>query len=142
MARCPFRNFEGSSNGKIVADASIPYLGIGVLSQPVFVDVQNGFITNIGGGQQAEVLKKDLESQGDQNAYNIAELGVGLNPKCRMCGIMLEDEGVISTCHIGIGTNITLGGTVKAAVHYDLIILNATIEMDGKTILENGQPCL
>jgi leucyl aminopeptidase (aminopeptidase T) len=55
---------------------------------------------------------------------------------------MLEDEGVYGSVHIGIGTNITLGGTVKAAVHYDLLMLNATIEMDGITILENGQSCL
>ncbi len=64
----------------------------------------------------------NLVEQKDPNVYNIAEIGVGLNPNCRMCGIMLEDEGVISTCHIGIGTSITLGGTVKAAVHYDLLM--------------------
>lgn len=127
---------EGSANGKIVADASIPYLGIGVLSQPVFVDVQNGFITNIEGGQQAEILKKDLENQRDKNAYNIAELGVGLNPKCRMCGIMLEDEGVISTCHIGIGTNITLGGHTKAPIHYDLLMWEPKVEVDGEIIID------
>ena len=127
---------EGSANGKIVADASIPYLGIGVLNHPVYVDVKNGLITNIEGGQQAEILKKDLESQGDQSAYNIAELGVGLNPKCRMCGIMLEDEGVISTCHIGIGTNITLGGNTKAPIHYDLIMWEPKVEVDGEIIID------
>lgn len=113
---------EGSANGRIVADASVPYLGIGVLNEPIVVDVKDGFITDIRGGRQAEVLKKDLASHNDPNCYNIAELGVGLNPKCKLCGIMLEDEGVIPTAHIGIGTSITLGGTVKAPTHYDLLI--------------------
>ena len=34
---------EGSANGIIVADASIPYLGIGVLDEPVTAEVKNGF---------------------------------------------------------------------------------------------------
>jgi leucyl aminopeptidase (aminopeptidase T) len=69
----------------------------------------------------------------------VAELGVGLNPKCIMQGIMLEDEGVYGSVHIGIGTNITLGGHVKAAIHYDLLMWGATIELDGNVILEKGQ---
>ena len=85
------------------------------------------------------MLADDLESRNDPMVYNVAELGVGLNPKCILQGIMLEDEGVYGSVHIGIGTNITLGGTIKAAIHYDLLMFNATIEMDGNIILENGQ---
>ena len=130
---------EGSANGRIVADASIPYLGIGVLDEPVVVDVKDGFITDIRGGRQAEVLKRDLASHNDPNCYNIAELGVGLNPKCRLCGIMLEDEGVISTAHIGIGTSITLGSVVKAPTHYDLLMWNPRIEVDGRVIVDGNE---
>ena len=126
---------EGTANGKLVADASIPYLGIGVLREPVHVEVKDGFITKIEGGTQADILRKDLESHGDKYAFNIAEIGVGLNPKCRMCGFMLEDEGVISTCHIGIGTNIALGGNIKAPVHYDLLMWVPKIEVDGEVVL-------
>ena len=130
---------EGTANGRIVADASIPYLGIGVLDEPVVVEVKDGFITSITGGRQAEVLKKDLASHNDPNCYNIAELGVGLNPQCRMCGIMLEDEGVIGTAHIGIGTSITLGGITKAPIHYDLLMWNPRIEVDGKVIIDGDK---
>ena len=130
---------EGTSEGMIVADASIPYLGIGVLTEPVRVKVQKGMIREITGGTQAKALKDNLEKQNDPMVFNIAELGVGLNPKARMCGIMLEDEGVFGVVHIGIGTNITLGGRIKAAVHYDLLMYNATLEVDGNRILEGGQ---
>ena len=133
---------EGSANGRIVADASIPYLGIGVLDEPVVAEVKDGFITKISGGRQAEMLKRDLASHNDHNCYNIAELGVGLNPQCRLCGIMLEDEGVIPTAHIGIGTSITLGGTVKAPTHYDLLMWDPKIEVDGKVIIDGGKVCL
>ena len=133
---------EGSANGRIVVDASIPYIGIGVITEPITVEVKDGFITRIEGARQAEMLRKDLESQGDRSVYNIAELGVGLNPKCRMCGSMLEDEGVISTCHIGIGTNITLGGHTKAPVHYDLLVWEPTVAVDGQAVIQGPLVCV
>jgi leucyl aminopeptidase (aminopeptidase T) len=133
-----FSPIEGTAEGVIVADASIPYLGIGVLKEPVQCKVEKGFIVEISGGPQAHVLKKDLESRKDLNCYNVAELGVGLNPASRMTGIMLDDEGVFGSVHIGIGSNITLGGNIKAATHYDLLMWGATIELDGKVMLDRG----
>lgn len=129
---------EGTANGIIVADGSIPYIGIGVLEEPVTLKVEDGRIVEITGGRQAKMLAEDLAAKNDPNVYNIAEHGVGLNPKCRFCGFMLEDEGVYGSCHIGIGTSITLGGTVKASCHYDVIMKNGTIVADGKVLMENG----
>lgn len=132
---------EGTAEGIIAANASIPYLGIGVLHEPVVCHVKNGKITSITGGKQADMLRADLQSKNDPNVYNIAEMGVGLNPCCRFCGFMLEDEGVYGSVHIGIGTSITLGGTVKAACHYDLIMTCASITADDRILLENGVVC-
>lgn len=130
---------EGTANGIIVADGSIPYIGIGVLEEPVTLRVENGRVVDISGGRQAKMLADDLRAKNDPNVYNIAEHGVGLNPKCSFCGFMLEDEGVFGSCHIGIGTSITLGGNVKASCHYDVIMKNGTIVADGKTLMENGE---
>lgn len=130
---------EGTANGIIVANASIPYIGIGLLKSNVIAHVKDGLITSIEGGEEASVLRKDLADKDDPNVYNIAELGIGINPECRFSGFMLEDEGVYGSVHIGIGTSITLGGTVKAKCHYDLIMTEATITVDGKVLLDNGQ---
>ena len=129
---------EGTANGTIVANASVPYIGIGVLEEPIVCQVKDGRIISMEGGRQAQMLKKDLDSKNDPNVYNVAEMGMGLNPKCHFCGFMLEDEGVRGSVHIGIGTSITLGGVVKAACHYDLIMTGATVVADGKTILQDG----
>ncbi|MBI4337173.1 MAG: aminopeptidase [Chloroflexi bacterium] len=129
---------EGSPEGVIIADASVPYLGIGVLREPVRLRVQGGRIVSVEGGQQAQVLRQAWESQKDPNAYNIAELGIGLNPKARMTGVMLEDEGVYGSVHIGTGTSITLGGTVKASSHYDLLLWKPTLVLDGVLLLKDG----
>lgn len=133
---------EGTAEGTLVVDASIPYLGIGSIREPFTCRIERGFITDIeGGGEQVKVLQDDIASHGDQNCWNIAELGVGLNPNARMTGNMLEDEGVMNTIHIGIGTSLMLGGTIKAATHYDLIMWDPTIEIDGK-IVQKGSHIL
>ena len=137
-----FSPLEGTAEGKIVADASLPYIGIGVLREPVVAKVEKGIITEITGGEQARKLADDLKARNDPTVYNVAELGVGLNPKSIMQGVQLEDEGVFGTVHIGIGTNLMLGGNVKAAIHYDLIMWEPTIELDGRIVLEKGNPRL
>lgn len=43
---------EGSARGVLVADASVPYLGIGVLQEPVRAEVAAGYITDIRGGRE------------------------------------------------------------------------------------------
>lgn len=130
---------EGSAQGVIVADASCPYIGIGLLTEPIRLEVKDGFITEITGGKQAKMLADDLASKNDPGVYNIAELGIGLNPSCRFIGLMLEDEGVYGSAHIGIGTSLNLGGTLKAACHYDVIMTKPTVVADGKTIMKDGE---
>lgn len=133
---------EGTAEGVIIADASIPYIGIGLLEEPIRCKVEKGFITEVIGGKQAQMLIEDWQAKNDPNVYNIAELGIGLNPECTFVGAMLEDEGVYGSVHFGIGTNITLGGHTKAACHYDLIMKHATVIADGKVVLKDGKVAL
>ena len=132
---------EGTANGVVVVDASIPYLGIGLLKKPVHFRIQDGRIVSVEGGdpEQAAILKSAWERQKDPNVYNIAEMGIGMNPMCRFIGVMLEDEGVLGSIHIGTGTSITLGGSVKAASHYDLIMRSPTLTLDGAVLIEEGK---
>jgi leucyl aminopeptidase (aminopeptidase T) len=124
----------GSANGRLIADASIPYLGIGILEEPVVCTMEKGYITRMEGGAEADRLRVYLSSFGDHNCFNVAELGVGLNPNARLTGQMLEDEGVLGTIHIGIGTSHTLGGEIVAPTHYDLLMWKPTIEVDGRVV--------
>ncbi|MED5563487.1 MAG: leucyl aminopeptidase, partial [Gemmatimonadota bacterium] len=132
----------GSAEGTIVADASVPYLGIGILEDPVVCSVHEGYIVEMTGGEQADFLREHLESFSDPHCFNVAELGVGLNPNARLTGEMLEDEGVMGTIHIGIGTSHTLGGEIVAPTHYDLIMWEPTITVDGRVVQRNKQVLL
>jgi leucyl aminopeptidase (aminopeptidase T) len=129
---------EGSASGVIVGDASLPYYDIGLLTEPIRMDVADGKVTQITGGYQARRIEDMMARQNDPNVYNIAQLSFGLNPECRMQGIMLEDEGVYGTSHIGIGTSSLLGGEIRAKMHFDIIMWNPTLVLDGKTVLRDG----
>lgn len=127
-----------TGSGTIVCDASIPYLGIGVLEEPVTLQVVDGNVVSIEGGWAADRVRDSWAALNDPNVYNLAELGIGMNPHCKLIGRMLEDEGVDSTCHFGIGTSNTLGGTVKAKCHYDFIVHNPTILVDDVVVMRDG----
>lgn len=128
---------EGSAEGVLMVDASAS--GIGLIKETIKVTIKGGSIVSIEGGEEAKKLIKMLEAAKDPNVYNIAEIGLGLNPKARLIGRLLEDEGALGTAHIGVGSSLPLGGKIQAPLHIDLIIRNPTINIDGKTIVENGE---
>jgi leucyl aminopeptidase (aminopeptidase T) len=136
-----FSPVEGTMEGIFVADASIPYLGIGLLSTPVTFTIKEGKVVEVEGGNEAERLKNIWAEQKDPNVYNIAQVAVGLNPEIKAplgrlgCNY---DEGSFGTAHIGIGTSSILGGEVKASTHFDAVMTEPTIKLDGKQLLKDG----
>ena len=89
----------------MVVDGSILAPGINLLNEPVTMTVRNGFVVDIRGGEQATRFADILRNAKDPNVYNIAELGIGMNPKAELRGSMVEDEGCMGTIHIAVGTN-------------------------------------
>lgn len=129
---------EGSATGKVVFDGSIIPI-YHPLTEPIVCTVKDNFITSIEGGRDAQEYRKILSELNDPLVYNIAEFGIGTNPKCRLSGTPLEDERIFGAVHIGIGTNINFGGTIKSKTHTDGMIMNPTVKIDGKLILENAK---
>lgn len=130
---------EGSAEGVIIVDASIPYYGVGLVKTPIRFDVSDGRVSRISGGYQADFLDQLLARQGDPAVYNIAQISFGLNPHCPMEGVMLHDEGVYGTAHIGIGTSVLLGGEVKTLTHFDALMWKPTLALDGEIVLKDGR---
>lgn len=127
----------GSAQGVVVCDASVSLFKPGLVKEPISVSIKDGMMVKIEGGVDAARLSSTLKAFNDPQIYNVAELGIGFNPKAKMIGVKTQDKGVYGTCHIGFGSNITWGGDIKAATHYDLVLYAPKIELDGVTILEN-----
>ena len=131
---------DGTTNGTLVVDGSIPYYGVGVVEEPVILRITDGFVREISGGRQAEFLRTLLAAQDDEWVYNVAQFAMGLNPECKdFTGEMLNDEGVNGTIHIGIGTSANLGGDVQAKTHFDAIIRAPSVWFDGEAIIRDGE---
>ncbi|MAG08428.1 leucyl aminopeptidase [Candidatus Woesearchaeota archaeon] len=132
-----FAPLEGSSKGVFIVDASMA--GIGKLKEPVKIEVREGYATKIEGKEEAEKLKRLLQSFNDKSVYNIAELGIGTNDKAIITGIVLEDEKVLGTAHIAFGNNVSYGGSVNAPCHLDGVFFKPTIVVGNKKIMEDGK---
>lgn len=130
---------EGTAEGKIVIDGSIVLPGLGPVKENVTAYVSKGFITKIEGLKEAMIFNKILDQANEKTVFNIGEFGIGLNPKCRICGSMLEDEGVFGTIHFGIGDNHTMGGSVESSMHTDVVIKKPTVMIDQKIIMKDGE---
>jgi 2,5-dihydroxypyridine 5,6-dioxygenase len=127
---------EGTAEGVIVFDASIPNLRTGILSEPVRLTVERGAVTRIDGGRDAKNLERMWAEQHDPNVYNIAQFAMGLNPCCQDAdGGIVHDHGLYGSVHFGIGTSSNLGGVVKATGHIDGIMYDPTVAVDDTIIL-------
>lgn len=128
---------EGTAQGVYVVDAS--HGGVGAVDEPIRLSVRDGRVSRIEGGEAASRLAATLDSVGDPRAYNVAELGIGCNHGATICGITLEDEKALGSCHIALGSNEFFGGTVSVGIHLDGVLRDPTIRVDGETILEGGR---
>ena len=80
----------------------------------------------------------------DEGARRLGEFGIGCNPGIqRHVKNTLFDEKMEGTVHLAIGTGFPqIGGLNRSAVHWDMVkeLRNGgRIELDGKTVQENGQ---
>ncbi len=125
---------ENKSNGVIVVDGSIPIQEIGLLSEPITLEIKNGCITSIeGNSKYKHFLLSLFEKFGDKSRI-LAELGVGFNDAAKLCGNMLIDEGSFGTFHCGFGSNSTIGGINEVNFHLDFVFNSNEIQIDDENI--------
>ena len=118
---------EGKTFGCLVVDGSMPLLGR--LKRPIKIVIKDGLIQNM---PLPKIASKILPL--GRCALNIAEFGIGLNPKARVTGNVLEDEKVRQTAHLAIGDNRSFGGKIACPCHLDFVFLNPVILIDGKRL--------
>jgi leucyl aminopeptidase (aminopeptidase T) len=127
---------EGQSQGVVVVDGSMA--GVGKVREPLRIVVENGYATDISGGEGAEKLIALLAPHG-QDARTVAEFGIGTNDRAIITGVILEDEKVMGTIHIAFGDNKSMGGTVRVASHLDGLVTQPTVWFDDRLVMDAGR---
>lgn len=132
----PTHPVEGTANGTIVIDVSMD--NIGQLSEPIALSVEDGLVTGVDGGSEADALREILDAN-DENASNLAEFAIGTNPEAKLIGNLAEDKKREGTIHFAIGDNESLGGSTQSDIHLDGVIETPTVSLDGTILVEDGR---
>ncbi|MFB6113249.1 MAG: aminopeptidase [Halodesulfurarchaeum sp.] len=131
---------EGTTEGTLVFDASIPHLDIGLLEEPVVMTVEDGSVVSVDGGRAADRIERTWSDLEDPAVTTIAQLAIGMNPECvEFDGTLQNDHGVSGSVHVGIGTSANLGGETKAPLHFDAMMADPTVTLDGTVVVEDGE---
>lgn len=126
---------EGTAEGVVVIDTSMHMLGL--LKEPIRWVVEKGRVVSIEGGAQAAQLREIVRDV--KNGDVLGEIAVGTNPLARVTGNVSEDKKGAGRVHMALGSNVGLGGQLRSQVHIDGVILEPTVEVDGKVIVEKGK---
>ncbi len=110
---------------------------VGLVDPPARLTVADGHITGATGTPAGETFLELLQAHG-RPGTNLAELGVGTNDRATLTGNVLEDEKILGTVHVAFGASAGIGGNVSVPVHLDCVVRDATLELDGETILDAG----
>jgi len=127
---------ENESNGIVVVDGSMAQ--VGMVKEPIRIKVENGFATEITGGEEAKKFISLIEPFG-KDARTVAEFGIGTNDKAILTGKIIEDEKVMGTIHIAFGDNKSMGGSVRVASHLDGWGKEPNVWFDDKQIMNEGK---
>lgn len=124
------------TNGTIVIDYSMDNLGH--LEEPIELTLEDGTVTDIAGGSQAAKLREIVENAGG-HPRNLAEFAIGTNPDARLIGNLAEDKKKSGTVHFAIGDDTSLGGELQSEIHFDGLVLDPTVELDGEVVVDAGR---
>ena len=129
---------EVSSEGTVVIDADLLFMGQGPLPSPVALVIAGGELVATE-GEEAGRLQDMLARCADDRMRNLAEVSMAFNPSGTVCGVPMETESARGTAHIALGNSIAYGGTVDAVAHLDCVMRDATLELDGRPVMVEGE---
>ena len=140
---------EKTARGTVVLDAGdIIFPFKSYVRSPIEISVEEGFITRIDGGFEAEYLREYMDSFGDPDAFAIAHLGWGLQPKAQWTALGMYDKdasiGMDGRSFYGnflfsTGPNTEAGGKRNTPCHIDIPMRNCSVSLDGKAMTRDGE---
>jgi len=118
------------------------------VQEPIRVTVEQGFVRNIEGGLDAELLSAYMASFDDPEAYAMSHIGWGLQPRAQWTTLAMYDReatiGMDARAFEGnflfsFGPNNEAGGTRTTACHIDIPLRRCTVSLDGDTVVRHGK---
>lgn len=142
--------FTGGSDdgvdGRIVLSPGDVLLPFNTYVQtPVDITIEHGFITDIRGGLDAELLKSYIEAFKDPRGYGMSHVGWGLDHRAKWHGLTqfgggmgMELRSFYGNVMFSIGPNNELGGPNDTPCHFDIPMRNNSLFLDDEPIVLDG----
>lgn len=139
---------EGQASGRIVLDRGDILLPMKMyVSEPIEIEIRDGFAKSIEGGLHAQLLSDYMASFEDPEAYALSHIGWGLQPRARWSALAHYDhEATIGmdarafegNFLVSLGPNNEAGGSRTTACHIDIPMRRCTVKLDGEAVVERG----
>lgn len=117
------------------------------LVEPVKLVIENDYVRDIqGAGMDAEMMRGYFAAWGDQEAYAVSHVGWGMNPAARWDAMTFYDRRDFNGTELrafagnflySTGANEVAGRYTLG--HFDLPVRHCTVQLDGNTIVDDGQ---
>lgn len=140
---------EGGSEGTIVIDrGDILLPQKNYMADKITLTVRDGFVRSIEGGVDAALMRDFMEAYKDPEAYAMAHIGWGMQPRCFWHTLSLLDReqtvGMDARAYEGnflfsLGPNNEVGGPRKTACHLDIPLRNCTVKVDDIVVVQEGK---
>ena len=114
--------------------SSLAPLGISA-SEPATLTVREGRIVAAEGGLGPRVHRAAARRTAS-SAPTSPSSGSAPTTGRRLTGNVLEDEKILGTVHVAFGASAGIGGTVSVPIHLDVVVLDATLDVDGRPVLD------
>nr|WP_314355451.1 2,5-dihydroxypyridine 5,6-dioxygenase [uncultured Achromobacter sp.] len=139
---------EGQSQGRVVLDRGDILLPMkDYVTDPIELVIENGYVTRINGGLQADILKEYMAAYEDPEAYAVSHIGWGLQPRAQWSMLAHYNK----EAHIGMdarafegnflwsmGPNNEAGGSRTTACHIDIPMRHCSVVLDGQPMVTRG----
>jgi len=140
---------EGGSDGTIVIDrGDILLPQKNYASDRITLNLREGFVRSIEGDVDAALLREFMEAYKDPEAYAIAHIGWGMQPRCYWHTLSLMDREATSgqdarafegNFLFSLGPNNEAGGPRTTPCHLDIPLRNCTVKLDEVVVVRDGK---
>ncbi|WP_017758653.1 peptidase M29 [Pseudacidovorax intermedius] len=140
---------EGGSDGTIVIDrGDILLPQKNYVSDKITMHLREGFVRSIEGDVDAALLREFMEAYKDPEAYAIAHIGWGMQPRCYWHTLSLVDREATSgqdarafegNFLFSLGPNNEAGGSRTTPCHLDIPLRNCTVKLDDVVVVRDGK---
>ena len=117
------------------------------VESPVRLVIESDYVTHIEGQSlDAELMRANFDAWDDREAYGVSHVGWGMNPRARWDALVMNDRADVNGTEqrafagnflYSTGANEVAGRYTLG--HLDLPFRHCTLNLDGRTIVEDGR---